>query len=228
MRPLLIFLSLPLAAQYRIVYPLSVVPGGIDDSTVNEHIKRSEDLYRPAVLRRGRYYLEYSQAGLVAWTSEPKELAQGTDVFVNVRGEIKRARCGNGLSKVPRLPHLTAPLPPDTVLETPRIVDIAPPYVIPPHLPLIAHLLPPDLPIFVSRPDSPPEFPDAIPPITLRPNSPAPYWVPPVSISPGLFMPIPPPAAAVPEPSYKWLLIGLALCAVVVLWWSRTNPKDKD
>lgn len=102
---------------------------------------------------------------------------------------------------------------------------MTPPDVIPPHLPLIAHLLPPNLPIFISRPDAPPEFPDAVPPITLRPNSPAPYWA---GVPPGLFMPIPTPAAAVPEPSYKWLLIGLALCAVVVLWWSKTNPKDKD
>lgn len=226
MKPLLLLLPVALAAQYRIVYPLSVVPGGIDAQAVNEHITKYEDLYHSASLRRGRFHLQYAMAGITGWTEGAKNLNNGTSCFVNGHGDIKLARCGNGISKEDRLPHLTAPLPPDKELETPRIVDITPPEMIPPHLPLIAHLLPPDLPIFVNRPDAPPEFPDAIPPITLRPNSPAPYWVPPVGISPGLFMPI--PASTVPEPSYKWLLIGLALCAVVVLWWSRTNPKDKD
>lgn len=201
-------LPVSLSAQYRTIYPYSVVPGGIDATTVNEHITKYEDLYRPAVLRRGRYYLEYNQAGLVAWTDEPKELAQATDVFVNVRGEIKRARCGNGLSKVPRLPHLIAPLPPDKVLDTPLVVYLEPmpPWLFPVRMPEIGHLLPePELPTYISHPDSPPDFPA----IVLKPSvTPPPYWMQPPAIGAGFIPAIPlRPVSAVPESGSAWLMI---------------------
>lgn len=221
-------IAFPIFAQYKVIYPLSVVPGGIDASTVNEHIKNAEEFYHRASLRHGRYYVQFTQNGITGWSSEAKDILQGTECFVNRHGIIKRSRCGNGLSKTKRLPHLTAPLPPDAALETPRIVDVTPPDVVPPHLPLIAHLLPPDLPVYISHPEFPPAFPPITPPITIRPNSPAPYLIPPAVGIPVGYIPVPPVAAAVPEPRYGWALLGLLIFAFVFWLVKSTKSKDED
>lgn len=228
MKFLLILFPILLAAQYRTIYPYSVVPGGIDAATVNAHITRYEDFYHMAVLRRGRYYLEYSQAGVVAWTHEQKELKQGTHVFVNNRGEIKRTRCGNGISSVPREPRIKFTLPPDKVLDTPQIVDVQQPGLILPHLPEISHLIP-DLPIYESHPPVEPEFPEIQPfgPPPPARRTPA-VWFPPMYPTGGIFIPIPPAVVATPEPAYGWILIGLMVAAISAMWWKKTSPKDKD
>lgn len=197
-----------LLAQYRTIYPLSVVPGGIDATTVNEHITHTEDFFHYAVLRGGRYYVQFVQESTAVWSRESKEIPRGTECFVNRYGVIKRSRCGNELSKIPRLPHLTAPLPPDKVLDTPLVVYLEPmpPWLFPVRMPEIGHLLPePELPTYISHPEYPPDFPA----IVLKPSvTPPSYWMQPPAIGAG-FIPAVPlhPVSAVPEPGSAWLMI---------------------
>lgn len=229
MKSICILFPVLLAAQYRTIYPYSVVPGGIDAATVNAHITRTEDFFHSAVLRHAKYYIQFTQSDVTGWTSEPKDIPQGTGCYVDRHGTIKRSRCGNELSKTPRLPRLTFTLPPDKVLDTPQIVEVQQPGLVLPHLPDIAHLLPPDLPVYESHPPESPEFPEIQPfgPPPPARRTPA-VWFPPMYPTGGVFIPVPPAVVATPEPAYGWILIGLMIAAITAMWWKKTSPKDKD
>ena len=99
-----------------IVYPYSVVPGGVDTSedvrnaasadTVTAAHYRGIDAatLKPAVLDRDmRAYVSYRKQGAVYWTRNTVLLSKGEKVLTNGRDCI-RGRCGNRVSLTPQKP----------------------------------------------------------------------------------------------------------------------------
>jgi hypothetical protein len=102
------------ARNRRVVYPYSVVPGGVEstaelreaaahDATVAQHYKGFDyDRARVVEVRQPRLvYLSYRRGGKVYWTSKQASLHPGEKLLSD--GKITaRTRCGNQVSVLPQ------------------------------------------------------------------------------------------------------------------------------
>lgn len=123
----------------RQVYPYSVVPGGVfnpieviaaarNDKVVEEHYGGIElKKLAPVVLKQPRTaYVSYRKGDRVYWTRKPVVIQAGEAVLTDGREKI-RARCGNRISDVPRLPVADAEPTPaiETLTPTDEVAVVA-------------------------------------------------------------------------------------------------------
>lgn len=100
----------------RLVYPYSVVPGGVSsseavrkaalhDPAVREHYEtiRLDDLRLSLIPADRLAYVSYRKGGNIYWTRTKVRLPQGEPVLSDGENDI-RARCGNRISETPRSP----------------------------------------------------------------------------------------------------------------------------
>jgi hypothetical protein len=111
----------------RPVYPYSVVPGGaytpeelsaaMRDRVVAAHYAGLHaSRVRPVVLERDRRaYVSFRMHNAVYWTRRPVKLAQGEHLLTDGENFV-RARCGNRVSDIPRMPT-TAEEPPEALMD---------------------------------------------------------------------------------------------------------------
>ena len=198
--------SLPATAQYRTVYPYSVLPGGIAGTNldqVQDPVARQAwdgvKALSAACLRPGRYYLQYRKGDQVGWTKEPRLIKAGEPVMVDQASHILRVRCGNGISKTPRLP-LVPFVPPTPGDDDEQLIEWSDPPQLSPAPPWTPGLV--DLP------------PDPVSKLPFVPFTPIPSPTPPL-IGPVPFDPLDPAPVVTPEPG-MWLLLGLGLVLLVL------------
>jgi hypothetical protein len=202
-------LALSASAQYRANYPYSVLPGGLEGVAVEQvtdpvarEAWNNVKALSPACLRAGAYFLQYRRGADVGWTATSRKIAAGEPVLADQQGHILRLRCGNGISKAPRLP-LVPFAPPGPVEEERRIVEWLEPPGMVPTAPLISLVV--DLPPYPHVMEPPP--PDTRVGGFLVPIVPR-WWghgplVPVVDDS----RPLP---GTAPEP-VSWVMVGLGL-----------------
>lgn len=203
----------------RPVYPYSVVPGGVYDSTellasakadpvVRRHYGdvRLEGLWTARTSRPMLAYVSFRRGHSVAWTKKKVKIPKGELVLTDGTNVI-RARCGNRVRQVP--PPLPPPLdntttvlddPPELVFETP-----APPIIEIPTRPL-----PELVEVVASVPGAPPGPGPSGPPIV------------PVVLPPFPGRPVQ-PLTPVPEPgTIALLLTGMGMLGGAA--WYRRKP----
>ena len=116
----------------RLVFPYSVVPGGIEDAAeiagvlskdavVEAHYRGFRaDLARTMVLDQPKMvYVSYRVKDQVYWTRNKVELKQGEKVITDGK-ELIRARCGNRVSDAPMTPMALMD-PPEVSADTPLL-----------------------------------------------------------------------------------------------------------
>ncbi|MBA3975878.1 MAG: hypothetical protein C0504_16860 [Candidatus Solibacter sp.] len=116
----------------RLVYPYSVVPGGIEetaeiagvlsqDAVVEAHYRGFRaDLARTMVLGQPRMvYVSYRVKDQIYWTRNKVELKKGEKVITDGKQQI-RARCGNRISDAPMAPMALMD-PPEVSADTPLL-----------------------------------------------------------------------------------------------------------
>lgn len=186
----------------RIVYPYSVVPGGI---TATPDLSQAE-------LRAGLYYLQYRKDDQTGWTKTPRLIRAGEPVLVDQKGSILRVRCGNGISKAPRLPLVTfvPPTPQQEIVAAPTIFEPDVVAFIPEPSPVLASAeLPPyedevgPLPV-AHRPVYAPAVTAARRVTGFQPAT----WIGPIRIQ-RLYAP--PVRSSIPEPGTFVLMVGAAV-----------------
>jgi len=198
------------AFSRRIIYPYSVVPGGIHsseglrqavsrDPVVGSHYSHFNlARIRVARLKTARSaYVSYRIGNQVYWTRRKLKLAKGEEVITD-GVHYARSRCGNRISSTPQAPT-SIQEPPPQKFESPLETPIA------------------------GLPSEPPVFPyEPIPPVFIPSGSSVPSgFIPPIPIVillPGGSNPRTPPPApvAVPEPS-TWILLSVGLLATYVV-----------
>jgi len=209
----------------RVVYPYSVVPGGVksveelksaiaSDPVVSADYA-SFDLSNARIIRLDRdrsMHVSYRLGSQVYWTKKELKLAKG-ETLITDGVHTALTRCGNLISETVSEPiSLNEPTVQemDTPLD-PQVTDIQ-----------IANNVPPDLPVTqipsinmppVEKAPPPPAIEND--PVILRPPDPAgvPSW------------PAPPPpthVVSVPEPRTLVLLL-IGLIALVLLWRRGTH-----
>src|SRR5580692_11152958 len=200
----------------RILYPYSVIPGGVRNSAELRNAVAHDEVVarhysdfdlrkvRVARLQQARsVFVSYRIAGQIFWTKNRLTLRAGETVVTD--GEhVARTRCGNRISEAPVGPVLnTEPSPeameipadsgllaaPESSLELPLAAPPATTIVLPPQTPasIIVPSIPPLFPIG-GTPSSPGLPTGPLPP----PNGPPTVTTPPVT---------PPPAISAPEGS---------------------------
>ncbi|MGC4052491.1 MAG: hypothetical protein QM757_24430 [Paludibaculum sp.] len=120
----------------RLVYPYSVVPGGVTtpdevaaaarrDPVVAAHYRGFDfdravvtQLYRPRLA-----YVSYRLDGKIYWTKKKVTVAAGERVITDGRSYI-RGRCGNRLIDTPQ-GEVSTHEPPESVLDTPELPVLA-------------------------------------------------------------------------------------------------------
>lgn len=140
--------SLPFTVPLRRAYRHSVVPGGVEDAQeLREAMKRDPvvarhyELVRIArveetVVRRAKFaYVSYRIGNRVYWTRQPVLLHRGEKLLTDGR-TVVRARCGNQVAFVPRLPvaqadptdmEIVGELIPPPERKIPAVLRIPPP-----------------------------------------------------------------------------------------------------
>ena len=196
------------AFSRRIVYPYSVVPGGIHSSEgLRQAVSRDPVVglhyshfnlarIRVARLKTARSaYVSYRIGNQVYWTRRKLKLAKGEEVITD-GVHYARSRCGNLISSTPQAPTSVSEPPPQK-FESPLIAGLpAEPPVFP---------YEPIPPVFVPSGSSVPSgFIPPIPIVILPPGGTNPPGPPPV------------PATPVPEPS-TWILLSVGLVAMYVV-----------
>ena len=218
----------------RVLYPYSVIPGGVRnsaelrnavarDETVAEHYA-DFNLSNARVIRLSEaraVFVSYRVGRRIFWTKNRLSLPAGETVVTD--GEhLARTRCGNRLSDVPIGPVLaTEPLPEAMEIPADGGLLAAPessselPLAVPP---MTAIVVPPAAPASIYIPLVPPLFPigstPSSPGIPSGPQSSPPPPPPPPS-------PPPPPPLSTPEPS--GVLMLAAGCACV--WLLRKKAR---
>lgn len=147
----------------RLVYPYSVVPGGIEESgeitgilgrdpVVEEHYRGFQtSRARTVVLDEPRMvYVSYRVKDTIYWTRNRVQLKKGEKIITDGK-ELIRARCGNRISDAPMAP-IALTDPPEVSADTPLLPQ-----------PLVA----------LAKPGGPPSEP-----LEQRPAEPAPVPVP--------------------------------------------------
>ena len=188
-----------------IIYPYSVVPGGIHSSEgLREAVARDHVVglhyshFNLARIRTARLktaqsaYVSYRIGNKIYWTRRKLKLAKGEEVITD-GVHYARTRCGNQISSTPKAPTSIQEPPPQR-FESP-LETVAEPPVFP---------YEPIPPAFIQSGSSVPS--GFIPPIPI-------VILPPGGTNP----PGPPPApvVAVPEPS-TWILLSVGLLAMYV------------
>jgi hypothetical protein len=226
----------------RVLYPYSVIPGGVrnsaelrnavaHDDTVAQHYADFNLANAHVVqLREARaVFVSYRMGSRIFWTKNRLKLPAGETVVTD--GEhMARTRCGNRLSDAPIGPVLnTEPMPeameipadggllaaPESLSELPLAVPPTTSIVVPPQAPgsIYIPIVPPLFPI--SRTASTPGIPSGPPPTAPPPSGP-PSSGPPASgpppSGPPPPPPPPPPPISTPEPS------GLVMLAAGCGW----------
>jgi len=202
----------------RIVFPYSVIPGGVRDAwelqaatakdpVVAEHYSDFR-IVRAHTLRLAvptAMYVSYRRNNHVYWTRHRVTIPRGETLITD--GEnYARVRCGNRLSPTATLP-VSLSEPPTEELENPVFVP-----------PLLANLMPGDefdfpLPNALV---APPALPDG--PVTSSvPQVGFPPILPPGTTQPGATTGTPAPPVAAPEPSALKLLLSAAFL-FAALW----------
>ncbi|MBN9656896.1 MAG: PEP-CTERM sorting domain-containing protein [Acidobacteria bacterium] len=196
----------------RLVFPYSVVPGGVQtpeeavaaarlDPSVAAHY-RGIDLNRAVVTKLNQprlAYVSYRLKGRIYWTRKKLTIAAGERVITDGSNYI-RSRCGNRLIEAPQS-ELSAQEPPESVLNTPEIPVLA--LTMPPAgAPLVEFAPPSDSPggsgTRTVTPDFyPPDFypPGVYPPVPIGSG----FIIPPVICCGGAINPVPP--GTVPPPT---------------------------
>jgi len=194
-------------AKYeRIVYPYSVIPGGVrsreelagnmsNDRVVADHYAEfavsQARMVKMEVAKN--VYVSYRIRDKVFWTAKAIKIPQGEALITDGR-DYARARCGNRISVLPQAPVSEEE-------PAPEVFDI----------PVLASVEPPDL---GTLPESGLELREFSP---IEPSFP----VPPPKILPFYYRPlfvVSPPDIAVPEPGTLGLLLaGLAALFIVRL-----------
>lgn len=161
----------------RPVYPFSLVPGGVYDSTelstsanadpvVRRHYRdvRIEGLWTARTSRPMLAYVSFRKGDSVGWTKKKVKIPKGELVLTDGTNLI-RARCGNRIRQLPPpLDNTTTVLedPPEMVFETPAPPIIEIPESPRPQLVEVASKVP--LPPVGPGPSGPPIVPVVLPP----------------------------------------------------------------
>jgi hypothetical protein len=226
----------------RVLYPYSVIPGGVrnsaelrnavahDDTVAQHYTGFNLGNARVVQLREARaMFVSYRIGSRIFWTKNRLNLRAGEKVVTD--GEhMARTRCGNRLSDVPIGPVLkNEPLPeameipadggllaaPESLSELPLAVPPATTIVVPPQPPGLIYI-----------PIVPPLFPIGGTPSSsgIPLGAPPPPTAPPPPSGPPPFGPPPPPSPppiSTPEPSDFLML--MAGCACVWLLRKRVR-----
>ena len=110
--------------RQRLVYPYSIIPGGVRDAAElrealdRDRVARSHygdfnvsQARMTALKRSSAFYVSYRLGDRVFWTRKKLWLAQGERVVTD-GAHLARARCGNRLSETPKLPTSSQEPPP--------------------------------------------------------------------------------------------------------------------
>lgn len=198
---------------HRLVYPYSVIPGGVaSPEEVAEAARRDPVVARHyagfdprrarvATLRQPRLaYVSYRVRDRVFFTKKPVSLFAGEQVITDGKTTI-RARCGNKVEEAPQM-AVSPEEPPEEILNTPRL-EPEPERAVPvaPGLTAVA----PDKETPLAAVTPPPGFAPLDMPtrgtgsVWLTPPVPGPGFLPPAS-SPAGPAPAPPPGTPGPDP----------------------------
>jgi hypothetical protein len=230
----------------RVLYPYSVIPGGVrnsaelrnavahDDTVAQHYADFNLGNAHVVQLRQARaVFVSYRMGSRIFWTKNRLKLPAGETVVTD--GEhMARTRCGNRLSDVPIGPVLnTEPWPeameipadggllaaPETLSELPLAVPPTSSIVVPPQAPgsIYIPIVPPLFPI--SGTPSTPGIPSGPPPTAPPLSGPPPSSPPPTGPPPP--PPPPPPPISTPEPS--GLVMLAAGCGCV--WLLRRRAR---
>lgn len=222
-------------AQLRAVYPLSLIPGGVQSDADLEAARAADPILadhyadvgflRPTFLAQDEMlYASYRQGQSIVWTSSPIRVRAGEAVLSDRSGNLIRGRCGNRLSQTRRSPVAFTEPPPST-FDEPRITfpdesalpDISPDY-------LAADALP-DFPSF--EPPQPGTFTLQVP-TTAELSEDWASAAPPGMLVPGFVMPGrpgPKPGVPTPEPSSSILVISAAIIAAWLFRKAHTRKR---
>jgi hypothetical protein len=194
----------------RIIYPYSVVPGGIHSSAAlrqavaRDHVVGAHYSHfnlariRVARLKTARSaYVSYRIGNKIYWTRRKLKLAKGEEVITD-GVHSARTPCGNRISSTPQAPT-SIQEPPPQKFESPLETPIA------------------------GLPSEPPVFPyEPIPPVFIPSGSSVPSgFIPPIPLvilPPGGSNPRTPPPVPVPVPEPNtWILLSVGLVAMYVV-----------
>ena len=195
----------------RIIYPYSVVPGGIHSSEgLRQAVARDPVVglhyshFNLARIRVARLktaqsaYVSYRIGNQIYWTRRKLKLAKGEEVITD-GVHYARSRCGNRISSTPQAPTSIQEPPPEK-FESPLVTPIAGLRSDPPVFPYE-----PIPPVFIpSRSSVPSGFIPPIPIVILPPGGTNPPGPPPAPVTP------------VPEPN-TWILLSVGLVAMYVV-----------
>ncbi|MGB8801039.1 MAG: hypothetical protein WCC97_10150 [Candidatus Acidiferrales bacterium] len=221
----------------RVIYPYSVIPGGVRNSAELRNAVAHDDTvaqhYADFNLRNARVmqlretravFVSYRIGSRIFWTKNRLNLPAGETVVTD--GEhMVRARCGNRLSDVPIGPVLAnEPLPEAMEIPADGGLLAAPeslselPLAVPP---TTAIVVPPLVPASIYIPIVPPLFPiggtTSSPGIPSGPLSPPPPPSGPPAGPPPPPPPATPPPISTPEPSDFWMLTTGCACVWLML-----------
>jgi hypothetical protein len=129
--------------EKRVVYPYSVIPGGVyssaeldrklaGDAVAREHYRgfNSDGARKTKADFGGPVYLSYRRGDRIYWTQKPVRIPKG-EILLTDGSAYVRARCGNRIAEVPRQPveSLAEAPPPDIFGEVenpPPLVSLIP------------------------------------------------------------------------------------------------------
>jgi hypothetical protein len=234
----------------RVLYPYSVIPGGVRNSAELRNAVAHDDTVaqhfadfnlgnaRVVQLREARaVFVSYRIGSRIFWTKNRLKLPAGETV-VSDGEHMARTRCGNRLSEVPIGPVFNnEPLPeameipadggllaaPESLSELPLAVPPTTSIVVPPRVPgsIYIPIVPPLFPI--SGTPSTPGIPSGPPPPPSAPppSGPLSSGPPPSGPPPPPPTPPPPPPISTPEPSGVLMLAAGCGC----VWLLRRKAR---
>jgi hypothetical protein len=122
---------------HRRIYQHSVIPGGVYSGLELARARRTDpvvaahygdfgsDTRLVRLSQDELVYVSYRKANKVFWTKKKHRVCEGEAVLTDGKNNVARARCGNRLSKTPKLPTDKTE-PPQSALDTPRIPSGSP------------------------------------------------------------------------------------------------------
>jgi hypothetical protein len=212
----------------RILYPYSVIPGGVrnsvelrnavaHDEVVAQHYSDFDlRAVRVARLKEARaVFVSYRVGSRIFWTKNRLNLPAGETVLTD--GEhMARTRCGNRISEAPVGPVLNNEPSPEA-MEIPADGGLLPASESSPELPLV---VPPTTAIVVPQQSPGSIFIPIIPPLFPIGGTPSSPRIPSGPLPPPL-VPPPPPPVSTPEPSDFLMFIAGWAC----VWLLRKKAR---
>ncbi len=230
------------AKESRLIYPYSVIPGGVRDLAEFKQVLRRDRVvaahFADFDISRVRFeglptekavYVSYRIKDEVFWTKRKLRLRAGEKVITD-GVNYARARCANRISELPR-PKISPHEPSPAELETQLVAAQRPPGQSPTGFGPSGY--PTDPPVFPFIPTTGSPLPLLTPPESWSPG-PSP-WDPPMppifggptepQKKPTSETPSSPPTSpgVVPEPG-TWLLVATGASYFVVRAWRRRTP----